>query len=90
MKDITSAVLKELTSTRTDCSITGDVIDSQSFTCCPESPTHVTYRARLGGTSETGSGLFISVIEKWVTGGTSINVTGVVMTVDAECSVAIS
>ena len=50
----------------------------------------MTYRARLEGTSETESDSLISLIEEWVSSGASINVTGVLMTVDSECSVAIS
>ena len=72
----------------TECS--SNIIDKQSFACYPESPTYATYRARLEGTSETDSGSLISLIEQWVRGGASIIVTGVLMTVDSECSVAIS
>ena len=72
----------------TECS--SDIIDKQSFACYPESPTYTTYRARLEGTSETDSGSLISLIEQWVRGGAIIIVTGVLMTVDSECSVAIS
>ena len=72
----------------TECS--SDIIDKQSFACYDESPKHVTYRARLEGTSETDSGSLISLIEQWVRGGASIIVTGVLITVDSECSVAIS
>ena len=92
MEDITSAVVKQLTDSCSDCGITSDIIDreTQSFACYPESPTYVTYRARLKGTSETDSGSLISLIEDWVRGGDSIIVTGVLMTVDSECSVAIS
>ena len=50
----------------------------------------MTFRARLGGSSETDSGSLISLLESWVSGGATIIVTGVLMTVDAECSVAIS
>ena len=50
----------------------------------------MTYRARLEGTPETDSGSLISLIEEWVSSGTSIIVTGVLMTVDSECSMAIS
>ena len=85
LEDITRALLQELTG-----GITSDIIDRQSFTCYPESPTHVTYRARLEGTSETDSGSLISLIEDWVGSGTGIIVTGVLMIVDSECSVAIS
>ena len=89
-EDITSAVLKQLTVSCTDCDIISLVIDTPSFACFPESPTSVTYRARLKSISETDSGSLISLIEEWVSGGTSIIVTGVLMTVDSKCSVAIS
>ena len=90
LEDITSAVLEELTDSCAECGISSDIIDRQSFSCFPESPTHVTFRARLGGSSETDSGSLISLLESWVSGGATIIVTGVLMTVDAECSVAIS
>ena len=90
LEHITNAVLEELTASCAECGITDDIIDKQSFACFPESPTYVTYRARLEGTSETDSGSLISLIEEWVSGGTSIIVTGVLMTVDSECPVAIS
>ena len=89
-EDITSSVLKQLTISCTECDIISLVIDTPSFACFPESPTSVTYRARLKSISETDSGSLISLIEKWVSGGTSIIVTGVLMTVDSKCSVAIS
>ena len=89
LEDITNAVLEELTGSCAECGITND-IDRQSFVCYSESPTHVTYRARLEGTSETDSGSLISLIEDWVGSETGIIVTGVLMTVDSECSVAIS
>ena len=90
LEDITSAVVKKLTASCAECGISSDVIDEQFFACFPESPTHVTFRARLGGSSETDSGSLISLLESWVSGGATIIVTGVLMTVDAECSVAIS
>ena len=82
--------MDQLTPSCSDCGITSDIIDTQSFACYPESPTYVTYRARLEGTSESDSGSLISLIEDWVRGGASIIVNGVLMTVDSECSVAIS
>ena len=90
LEDITNAVLEELTGSCAECGITSDIIAKPSFACYPESPTHVTYRARLEGTSETDSGSLISLIDDWVSGGAGIIVTGVLMTVDSECSVAIS
>ena len=90
LDDITRAVVKELTASCAECGISSDVIDEQSFACFPESPTHVTFRARLGGSSETDSVSLIPLLESWVSGGATIIVTGILMTVDAECSVAIS
>ena len=90
MEDITIAVLEELTGSCAECGITSDIIAKPSFACYPESPAHVTYRARLEGTSETDSGSLISLIDDWVSGVAGIIVTGVLMTVDSECSVAIS
>ena len=89
-EDITSAILKQLTISCTECDIITLVIDTPSFACFSESPTSVTYRAGLKSISETDSGSLISLIEDWVSGGTSIIVTGVLMTVDSKCSVAIS
>ena len=67
-----------------------EMIDNHFFVCYPESPSHVTYRVRLEGTSERESDSLISLIEDWVSGGPGVIVTGVLMTVDSHCSVAIS
>ena len=66
------------------------IIDKQSLSCFPESPTFVTYRARLTGTSETNSTILISLLEEWVSGGASVIVTGLLMRADTECPVAIT
>ena len=67
------------------------MIDNQLFACYAESPSFLTYRARLEGTSETESDSLVSLIEAWVRGGgASLIMTGVLMTVDSHCSVAIS
>ena len=85
---ITSAVLHQLTVSCTECGVTSAFFDAPSFACFSGSPTSVTYRARLLGTSETNS--LISLIEEWVSGGAGIIMTGVLVTVDSECPVAIS
>ena len=89
--DITNAVLDLLSTSCAECGITNDIIDEQSFACFPESPTYVTYRARLEGTSEINSTSLISLIEEWVSNGSNnIVMAGVLMTVNSECSVVIS
>ena len=88
LEEITAAVVEEL---RMKCAECGSgIVDRPSFVCYPESPSHVTYRARLEGTSERESDSLISLIEDWVRGGPGVIVTGVLMTVDRHCSVAIS
>ena len=88
LEHITAAVVKQLQTSCGECA--PEMIDNQFFVCYPESPSHVTYRARLEGTSERGSDYLISLIEDWVRGGPGVIVTGVLMTVDSHCSVAIS
>ena len=73
-----------------ECGFTVTSIDKQSFSCYPDSPSFVTYRARLEGTSLTDSDNFIFLIEQWVMEGASVIVTGVLMKVDSKCSVKIS
>ena len=89
IENITTAILVQLTASCAECGISDDIIDEQLFACVPESPTYVTYRARLEGTSKINSGSLISLIEEWVSGGASIIVTDVLMTVDSKCSVVI-
>ena len=73
-----------------DCGVSEADIDKQSFSCYPESPSYVTYQARLEGTYETESGHLISLIGQWVGDGSGIIVNEVLMKVDPKCSVAIS
>ena len=88
LEHITAAVVKQLQTSCGECA--PEMIDNHFFVCYPESPSHVTYRARLEGTSERGSDSLISLIEDWMSGGPGVIVTGVLMTVDSHCSVAIS
>lgn len=49
----------------------------------------MTYLARLEGTFQTSSSLFISLIENWVSSGPSFSVAGIMLTVNSKCPVAI-
>ena len=81
----------ELGDTCSECAISGDIIiDEQVFACYSESPSFVTYRARIKGTSVIDSGSLVSLIEEWArSGDATIIVTRVLMVVDQDCSVAI-
>ena len=82
--------MEKLSALCPDCGVTEADIDKQSFSCYPESPSYVTYRARLEGTYETESGHLISLIEQWVADGAVVIVNEVLMKVDPKCSVVIS
>ena len=90
LEDITREVVEKVVTLCPECGFTVTSIDKQSFLCYPDSPSFVTYRARLEGTSLKDSEKFISLIEQWVMGGASVIVTGVLMKVDSKCSVKIS
>ena len=79
LEDITSAVVYQLKLSCSECSITTDIIDRQSFACYPDSPTFVTYRVRL-----EGSVPLVSVIEVWVRDGAGIIVAGILLTADSK------
>ena len=88
LKDITSGVHEALSDSCT-CDISSDIIDQESFDCSDPSSLDVTYRARLSGTPETDSHVFISHIEIWVSGGPNVRVQGILMRIDGDCQVSI-
>ena len=90
VEHITREVVDIVTALCPDCGFTDASIDKQSFSCYSDSPSFVTYRARLEGTSLTDSDHFISLIEQWVSDGASVIVTEVLLKVDSKCSVEIS
>ena len=91
MADVTTAILDVLKASCQECGISNRTIDTGVLICFSNSSSYVTYRARLEGTSQADSLDLISLIEDWVeSGGASIIVTGVILTVDSQCPVAIS
>ena len=91
MLDITTTILDELNSSCPECGISNKTIDTEQIKCFFDSPSHMTYCARLEGTSQADSLSLISLIEDWVeSGGASVAVTGVILRIDSQCSVVIS
>ena len=90
VEQITREVIEKVAALCPECGFTDASIDKQSFSCYSQSPSFVTYQARLEGTSQTDSDHFISLIEQWVMGGASVIVTEVLLKVDSKCSVEIS
>ena len=91
-EDVRTVILKQLKDSCNDCGITNDVIDMQTLICCPESPEKLVYRARLHlhGTSQADSDRLISLLEEWVKTGSTVNVTGILLTVDTGCPVEVT
>ena len=79
VEEISFAVIQQLNVSF--CAQCGrDVLHNEFLVCYPESPSFVTYRARLEGTPDTDSDFLISLIEKWVVrGGVVLNSTGGLM-----------
>ena len=90
VEQITREVVEKVAALCPECGFTDASIDKQSFSCYSQSPSFVTYRARLEGTPQADSDHFISLIEQWVMGGASVIVVEVLLKVDSKCSVEIS
>ena len=90
VEQITREVVEKVAALCPEGGFTDASIDKQSFSCYSQSPSFVTYRARLEETSQTDSDHFISLIEQWVMGGASVIVTEVLLKGDSKCSVEIS
>ena len=69
-----------------ECTYSIRSIDSELFRCFEGSAGSVTWRARLLGTSEVGQDSLSSVLEDWVSGGGSIVVGGVTLSLVPQCS----
>ena len=69
------------------CGVSSDNIDGVRLHCFEPSSLDVTYRARLSGTLETDSHTLLSYLEKWVSGGPSIPVQSILMTIDSDCAI---
>ena len=61
-------------------------IDSELFRCFDGSAGSVMWRARLLATSEVGQDSLSSVLEDWVSGGGSVMVGGITLSLVPQCS----
>ena len=80
----------EQLSSSCQCANMSYTISEASFACFNDSPTHVTYRARLTGTLTVSTASLLSILEAWVSSRPVIFVQSVLMRVDSQCSVVIS
>ena len=85
LKTISDTILEVVLAEECNCTI-----DEAHFVCATGSPTHVTYRARLVGTSEIDSEHLMSLIQEWARNGTNLSVDNEVVEVEEDCRVAIS
>ena len=85
----TSSKVQEAINRQCQCQIDTGIIDEESLSCFGLVDS-VTYRARLGGTAEQNSTVLISLIEDWVATGPVIQVYGMLMRIDQNCTAVIS
>ena len=85
----TSSEVQEAINRQCQCHVDTDIIDEESFACFGLVDS-VTYRARLGGTAEQNSTALISLIKDWVATGPVIQVYGMLMRIDQNCTAVIS
>ena len=89
ISDITAAVesaLKELSV----CGIESEVVDKPTFKCYPDSPSYVTIRGHLIGTTTEDSASLLLSMREWVSTRPQIPVNSVLLRIDSTCSVSIS
>ena len=88
--EIRSAIVNNVEQ-RCLCGFTSDRIQQDGFLCFPdETQDSVAYRAELHGNTGANSSSLITIIEQWVAEGAAISIQALFISVDRECSVAIS
>ena len=83
LEDISSAVEQVV---QDKCVCSWSEVDSELFRCFEGSDDSVTWRARLLATSEVEEDRLFSVLEDWVSGGGSMVVGGVALSLVPQCS----
>lgn len=81
------AMLEHLNSSCSECGITNNMIEIETFTCYPDSLSHIIYRGKVESISEITSVSLISYIDEWMSSGPNVSVAGVETVVDSECLV---
>ena len=87
--DIIQEVVNEL-NRRCQCSVEVDQITNAGFICFPESPTAVTFRAKISGSQQVLTSQLISFLEEWTSSSVLILVQAQLLSVDGSCDVEIS
>ena len=87
--DIIQEVVNELNS-RCQCPVEVDQITTAGFICFPESPTAVTFRAKISGSQQVLTSQLISFLEEWTSSSVLILVQAQLLSVDGSCDVEIS
>ena len=73
------------------CGFMSSNILEERFVCfTPQSPHHVTYRARINRTSQATIGQLVIFIQQWVMTSHSILIQGVQLNIDRTCDSVIS
>ena len=90
LRDTTDLLVQEMEQA-CGCGFTASNIAEERFICfTPQSPHHVTYRARVNGTSQTTAGQLLTFIQQWINSTQSILIQGVQLNIDKTCKPIIS
>ena len=71
------------------CGLSANQFTESAFQCFSQNAHEVTFRTRLHETSQAGITELIDAILDWVDGGAVVNVGGVLLTLDPECTIII-
>ena len=71
------------------CGLSTNQFTESAFQCFSQNAHEVTFRTRLHETSRVGIVKLIDAILEWVDGGAVVNVGGVLLTLDPECTIII-
>ena len=75
---------------RCNCNINTSHISSTGFRCFSSSSNAVTFRGLISGLSQVAAPQLIDYLEDWISSGTTISVQAQLLSIEADCSVAIS
>ena len=87
--EVIQIIVLEL-SQRCQCDFDADLISSAGFTCFPQSPTAVTFRALMTGSPQVAAQQLAIFLEDWTSSGAFFTVQAQLLSADGSCDVAIS
>ena len=86
---VTSTVVDNVLAQCEDCGLTKNHITDGAFQCFMQDSHEVTFRARLHASPTANLTQLINYIIHWIETGASVAISGILLSVDRECDIAI-